>query len=116
MKPRQASLEISYDKGETITVEKGEAGTTGALSSGRGSQTYTVVRGDNLWSIAKRFYGSGARYLEIYNANKEVIESAAKAHGKTNSYKGSTAGWWLWPGQRLIIPGTVDDTARVAGT
>lgn len=37
------------------------------------SQTYTVVKGDCLWSIAKRFYGSGAKYMVIYDANRDVI-------------------------------------------
>lgn len=35
--------------------------------------TYTVVRGDCLWNIAKRFLGAGNRYMDIYNANKSVI-------------------------------------------
>lgn len=37
--------------------------------------TYTVVRGDCLWNIAKKFLGAGSRYMEIYNANKSVIGS-----------------------------------------
>jgi nucleoid-associated protein YgaU len=37
------------------------------------AKTYTVVRGDTLWGIAQRFLGAGARYTEIYNANKGVI-------------------------------------------
>lgn len=36
-------------------------------------KTYTVVRGDCLWNIAKRFYGSGSQYTKIYNANKSII-------------------------------------------
>lgn len=37
------------------------------------AKTYTVVKGDNLWKIAKRLYGDGAQYTKIYNANKDVI-------------------------------------------
>lgn len=37
------------------------------------AQTYTVVRGDSLWAIAKRFYGSGSRHTVIYEANRAVI-------------------------------------------
>lgn len=55
------------------------------------SQTYTVVRGDCLWNIAKRFYGNGSKYTVIYNANKGVIG------GNPNL---------IYPGQVLTIPAT----------
>ncbi len=35
--------------------------------------TYTVVYGDCLWNLAKKFYGSGAQYTKIYEANKSLI-------------------------------------------
>jgi LysM repeat protein len=38
-------------------------------------QTYTVQAGDTLWSIAKRFYGSGFKWDVIYNANYDVIKN-----------------------------------------
>ena len=53
------------------------------------AQTYTVVKGDCLWNIAKRFYGSGAKYTLIYNANKSVIG------GNPNL---------IYPGQVFTIP------------
>lgn len=99
MKPRQAELEIIYDGTWMETATETVAG------GGSGGASYTVAKGDCLWNIAKRFYGNGARYMEIYNANAGVIESTAKAHGKAGSYKGSTAGWWIWPGETLLIPG-----------
>ncbi len=33
---------------------------------------YTVVRGDTLWGIAKRYLGNGARYPELVKANPEI--------------------------------------------
>lgn len=36
---------------------------------------YTVRNGDTLWAIAKKFYGNGALYTKIYNANKSVIKN-----------------------------------------
>lgn len=38
-------------------------------------KTYTVVSGDTLWGIAKRFLQNGSRYMEIYNIaeNKALI-------------------------------------------
>lgn len=52
-------------------------------------QTYTVVNGDCLWNIAKRFYGSGAKYTVIYDANSSVIG------GNPNL---------IYPGQVFTIP------------
>lgn len=53
------------------------------------SQTYTVVKGDTLSNIAKKFYGNGSKYTTIYNANQGVIG------GNPNL---------IYPGQVLIIP------------
>jgi hypothetical protein len=36
-------------------------------------KTYTVKSGDCLWKIAKQFYGDGAKYTKIYEANKDKI-------------------------------------------
>ncbi|NLK63906.1 MAG: LysM peptidoglycan-binding domain-containing protein [Tissierellia bacterium] len=37
--------------------------------------TYIVVSGDCLWNIAKTYLGSGTRYMEIYNLNKDKISN-----------------------------------------
>lgn len=110
MKPHQAGLSISYDGTWTETVT--EAADGSESRAGSGDASYTVAKGDCLWSIAKRFYGNGAQYMTIYNANADVIESTAKAHGKANSYKGSTAGWWIWPGEVFSIPGASGGNAQ----
>lgn len=34
-----------------------------------------IVRGDNLWNIARRIYGKGIRYTVIYEANKNNIKN-----------------------------------------
>lgn len=54
-------------------------------------KTYTVVSGDNLWTIAQRLLGDGSRWNEIYtyNNNKNVIG------GNPNLIR---------PGQVLSIP------------
>ena len=65
---------------------QGEATTSPAPAA---AQTYTVVKGDCLWNIAKKFYGNGSKYSIIYNANKSVIG------GNPNL---------IYPGQVLTIP------------
>lgn len=34
---------------------------------------YTVVRGDDLWDIARRMYGDGSRYVELFEANRDRV-------------------------------------------
>lgn len=52
-------------------------------------RTYTVVKGDSLWKIAKRFYGSGSKWRTIYNANRTIIGANANL---------------IYPGQVFVIP------------
>lgn len=51
-------------------------------------QYYVIEKGDTLWAIAKKFLGSGNRYPEIFEANREVILDPDK----------------IFPGQKIIIP------------
>jgi len=39
------------------------------------NRTYTVVRGDTLWGIARRFLGDGRRYGEIFELNRDQISN-----------------------------------------
>ena len=64
------------------------------------TKNYTVVSGDCLWKISRKFYGTGTKWKTIYNANKTVIEQTAKKYGK----KSSSNGWWIYPGTKLVIP------------
>jgi hypothetical protein len=40
-----------------------------------GARTYVVQPGDTLGAISRRFYGTSARYMEIYNANRDRLSS-----------------------------------------
>ena len=39
------------------------------------STTYIVIRGDSLWKIAQKQLGSGQKWTEIYQANKDTIKN-----------------------------------------
>jgi nucleoid-associated protein YgaU len=49
---------------------------------------YVIEKGDTLWAIATKFLGSGNRYPEIFEANKEVIKDPDL----------------IYPGQKIRIP------------
>jgi len=49
---------------------------------------HTVAKGDTLWAIATKTLGSGARYPEIFEANKPMLSDPDK----------------IYPGQVLRIP------------
>ncbi len=44
------------------------------------TETYTVVAGDTLSRIAKRYYGDAARWREIYDANRDLIQNPDLIH------------------------------------
>jgi nucleoid-associated protein YgaU len=52
-------------------------------------RTYTVVAGDSLSKIAKRYYGDANQWRRIHEANRDQITNPDLIH----------------PGQRLKIPG-----------
>ena len=41
-------------------------------------QTYTVQKGDTLWNISQKFYGSGSSWRKIFKANQDVISNPDK--------------------------------------
>lgn len=97
--PHQVRLSIKYN-GTTDETEATTAGSSASSASGSAGATYTVKSGDNLWRISKQYYGSGALYMKIYNANAAVIEATARSRGKNSSDKGH----WIFPGTVLVIP------------
>lgn len=52
--------------------------------------TYTVVKDDTLWDIAKAAFGNPWRFQDIFDANKSTLRSGDP--------------WWIYPGEILIIP------------
>ena len=59
------------------------------LEGGEGEPTFhTVEKGDTLWAIAEKTLGNGARYTEIFEANRPMLSDPDK----------------IYPGQVLRIP------------
>jgi nucleoid-associated protein YgaU len=59
-----------------------------STSNPKSTGYYVVKSGDTLWGIAKKYYGNGAKYTKIYNANKSIIKNPSL----------------IYPGQKLVIP------------
>ncbi|TCJ98544.1 BON domain-containing protein [Volucribacter psittacicida] len=72
---------ITEVNADGVTIKNGEA-----LASDE--QFYVIQKGDTLWKIAQTYYGNGAKYTAIVEANKEVIKDADK----------------IFPGQKIRIP------------
>lgn len=55
---------------QSVTVKNERSATTAPKAT-----TYTVKRGDCLWKIAAKYYGNGAKYTRIYEANRDKIKN-----------------------------------------
>lgn len=55
---------------QTVSVEKERDASTAPTA-----KTYTVKAGDTLWALAAKYYGSGAQYTKIYNANTDKVSN-----------------------------------------
>ena len=87
-KPEAAVLSVSVPEAQTDRDTQ-----TGASYE----KTYTVVSGDCLWNIAKKFYGSGTDYKRIAAANPFITNPNL-----------------IYPGQVLTIPAADDLPAAKA--
>ncbi len=52
------------------------------------TEYYEIASGDTLWAIASKYYGQGAKYTLLFEANREVIKDPDK----------------IFPGQKIRIP------------
>ncbi|MGJ8546886.1 MAG: peptidoglycan-binding protein LysM [Sulfitobacter sp.] len=68
---------------------EGVAAVEDEVEGGEGEPTFhTVEKGDTLWAVAEKALGNGARYTEIFEANKPMLSHPDK----------------IYPGQVLRIP------------
>jgi len=70
-----AAQPVTYDSTPVATAAPMAASATPAVSGG----TYTVKKGDTLYSIAKSRYGSGKEYTKIIAANPGLSPQSLKA-------------------------------------
>lgn len=98
------SYQIEFQEARDITIKTTKVETPGGNSSSsqrpaKESTTYTIKSGDTLWKIAQNQLGDGSKWRNIYNANKDIIESTAKKRGM----KSSDNGHWIFPGTKITI-------------
>ncbi|WP_186393826.1 MULTISPECIES: LysM peptidoglycan-binding domain-containing protein [unclassified Pannonibacter] len=95
-----ARAAVSFRKAEPqeIVLSKvEEAGSEGASDAAAAPQVPNVIirKGDNLWNISRRLYGTGFRYTTIYQANKDQIRNPDL----------------IYPGQVFLTPGAAPEGA-----
>jgi len=81
------NCKISFEQNKTSISVQNTRETTNSPAP-KSTETYEVVKGDTLWGIAKKYYGNGAKYTVIHNANKDKISNPNL----------------IYPGQVLTIP------------
>ena len=81
---KTVQITIKQERPRPVVVQTPSRPATTAPST----RTYTVVRGDCLWNIAKKYYGNGSQYTKIYNANRDKIKNPSL----------------IYPGQVFVIP------------
>jgi LysM repeat protein len=78
--PKPAEVAAKEKKPEQLAeAEQGAAGTQQTKES---AELYIIRRGDTLWAIAKRYFGSGLRYTSIFEKNRGVIQNPNLIHPK----------------------------------
>jgi len=74
--------------GNVFGINKVHADELEVPSTDQKVEYYEIKSGDTLWAIAEKFLGNGAKYTEIFEANKEVIKNPDL----------------IYPGQKIRIP------------
>lgn len=74
--------------GNVEGVSEVQLGDVKGVNPGENVEYYEIQKGDTLWKVAEAVYGNGAKYTEIFAANKEVIKDPDL----------------IYPGQKIRIP------------
>ena len=74
--------------GQKLVIRLADSDRAGDALTGAKGRIYTVMMGENLWTIAKKVYGNGMLWERIYQANRELIFNPRR----------------IYAGQRIVIP------------
>jgi len=88
------TIQTNQTKPTTLATESNER----SIDSKPKGAGYTIQSGDTLWSIARRELGDGSKWKTIYEANKKIIDDAAKGRGMPGG------GDWIFSGTIIQIP------------
>lgn len=73
IQPPQVEFPESLSTGSSIPLDiSSNSGISSTMSS---APIHIVQPGEGLWQIAERYYGDGNKYVEIYEANRDVMRS-----------------------------------------
>ena len=67
--PDGAKTETTADGEKTESTTTDDKKETSSTTSSAGMKDYTVQQGDTPWTMAQKFYGNGAEYTKILEAN-----------------------------------------------
>ncbi len=80
---------VSEEMREKVILAVGNVEGVAEVEDDAGDAAFhTVEKGDTLWAVSEKALGSGARYMEIFEANKPMLSDPDK----------------IYPGQVLRIP------------
>jgi nucleoid-associated protein YgaU len=71
---------VASPKAKADAPKSAETSAPAASSSTSGPRYHVVKDGESLWKIAKQELGSGSRWNDIYNANRDVLSSPEALH------------------------------------
>ncbi len=93
-----APVEVTQPVADPAPVVVPAAEVTSAAAGSR--ITHVVARGDDLWSLAERYYGEGREWRKIANANPQLLTGGPDR---------------LEPGWRLNVPDVEEPAVETAG-